>query len=85
MNKRLWNLVGKQLAGEASTDEMKELNEVQLSSNVFADQIEVISQWWHSGSPSTDKDAEKAFQKHVEKMKSQGIILPDALNDSRKD
>ncbi|HVI49514.1 MAG TPA: FecR domain-containing protein [Chitinophaga sp.] len=72
--KRIWELMGRKLAGEASAEELQELDGLLRAHPELHLPIETISDLWKQ--PLTDSDrsaAEKAHDRHIARMQQLGI------------
>ncbi|THU36943.1 FecR family protein [Niastella caeni] len=69
---RIWFLVGKKLAGEASAEELNELEGLLRSDPDMHYALQNITDLWNLPTPATD-DAEDAFNRHVNKLKDAGV------------
>lgn len=73
---QFWNLLAKKIAGEASPEDLEELDRLLKCNPDWAYQAEHIHQFWQLQKNNSDKDSEKAFLQHVNKMKEAGIDFP---------
>lgn len=74
MQDRIWEIVAKKLAGEASVHELEELEEVLRSNPELHYSLQTISDlWFHT--PPLKEDANQAFERHLERMKEHGIEM----------
>lgn len=70
---RIWELMARKLAGEASEAELGELDQLLKSNPNLHFPLQTVADLWHQH-PETDKAAlEDAFQKHLRRMEQQGI------------
>lgn len=69
---RIWLLAGKKLAGEASADELNELEALLHSDPDMHYALQNITDLWNLPAPETD-DAGDAFQRHIERLKKAGV------------
>jgi transmembrane sensor len=75
---RFWNLLAKKLAGDATPAELEELElllKQQPELSYFAEQASNL--WKQRNQPQDEYDAELAFELHLNKLKDQGISLPE--------
>jgi len=79
MQDRIWEIVAKKLAGEASVHELEELEEILRSNPELHYSLQTISDLWFHSLPVTE-DASQAFERHLERMKAQGIEMETADN-----
>ncbi len=81
-NERVWNLIAKKLAGEASAGDLKELeSSLRLDPDLHYS-LEALHDMWQKKSSSEPEQAEIAYQKHMEKMYSEGISMGPVGNSS---
>jgi transmembrane sensor len=69
---RTWFLVGKKLAGEASADELNELEGLLRSDPDMHYALQNITDLWNLTDPANE-DAEDAFQRHINRLKTAGV------------
>lgn len=70
---RIWELMARKLAGEASDAELGELDQLLKSNPNLHFPLQTVADLWHQH-PETDKsELENAFQKHLLRMEQQGI------------
>ncbi|MDP9041291.1 MAG: FecR family protein [Bacteroidota bacterium] len=74
-NDRIWNLVAKKLAGEASAGELKELESALRLNPALHYSLEALMDMWRKNSEQEPGHAEAAFQKHLERMHSLGTDM----------
>ena len=80
---RFWFLVSKKLAGEATAEEITELEEILRQHPEMHYALQHIHDLWKL-SPPAAPEAEEAFQKHLNKMQQKGIDMP-ALRTLKED
>ena len=74
---QLWKLIARKLAGEASEDELQELqNELRLNPDLHYS-LQTIYDLWHSTPANQEKFSENAYSHHVERMTSKGIAFKE--------
>lgn len=71
---RLWHLVSKKLAGEATAAELTELEELLRQHPEMHYAIQHIQDLWKL-QPMAAPEAEDAFQKHLNKMQQKGVDI----------
>jgi ferric-dicitrate binding protein FerR (iron transport regulator) len=72
----IWNLIAKKLAGEASPEEIRELERLLKENPELHYPMQTISDMWN-GSPDPKKEeAETAFSRHLDRMKELNIEFP---------
>lgn len=99
LERHVWILIGKKLAGEATDAEIVELNELAHANPAVRFYFDVMSEWWHIAEQKGQKEASLAFNKHIELMLNEkspqkssfvnempGFIIPEKINQkhSRK-
>ena len=74
----IWNLIAKKLAGEASEEELRELETLLRSNPELHYPMQTISDLWQSKTPqqTTDKGANIAFDRHLARMESLHVDYP---------
>lgn len=74
---RFWNLLAKKFSGEASADELIELENFLRSNPDWVYPAEYLHRVWESPDKEDNSHhAEEAFEEHLHKLKQIGIILP---------
>ena len=71
-----WDLIAKKISGEATTDELKELEELLRAHPELFYPLTTIADFWKSTNPGSRRQAEEAAQaldRHLDRMKAQGI------------
>lgn len=63
-----WQLVAKMLAGEASRQELAELEDLLRSNPDLHYPLQIITGLWRQSGPEEQKKAEEAFSKHLDRM-----------------
>lgn len=71
-----WNLLAKKIAGEASPQELQELENLMKLNHDWAYQAEHIQQFWQYKNDTGKQESELAFEQHLQKMKEAGIDFP---------
>lgn len=74
MKDRIWEIVAKKLAGEASVHELEELEEMLRQNPELHYPLQTISDLWFHHTPKTE-DANPAFERHLARMKEMGIDI----------
>ena len=72
---QVWNLIAKKLAGEASAGELKELESALRLDPDLHYSLEALHDMWKKRSRQDPTQGEAAFQKHMERMQSQGMDM----------
>jgi transmembrane sensor len=76
-NDRVWNLIAKKLAGEASSGDLKELESALRIDPDLHYSLEALNDMWKKESCMEPGQSEIAFQKHLERMRSLGVEMED--------
>jgi ferric-dicitrate binding protein FerR (iron transport regulator) len=69
---RTWLLIGKKLAGEASAEELQELEELLRSDPDMHYALQNITDLWSLSSPEQN-NTEDAFNRHLNRLKESGV------------
>lgn len=69
-----WNLLAKKIAGEASTEELQQLEQLLKLNPDWAYQAEHIQHLWQK-TTNHKQESESAFEQHLQRMKEAGIDL----------
>ncbi|KYP13880.1 FecR domain-containing protein [Flavihumibacter sp. CACIAM 22H1] len=80
MQDRIWEIVAKKLAGEASVHELEELEEILRANPELHYPLQTISDLWFHPS-SIKEDTQEAFNRHLERMKAHGIEMDLVENE----
>jgi transmembrane sensor len=64
-----WNLIAKKLAGEASPEELKELELLLRNNPELHYPMQTITDLWNPASPTDQRKAENAFNRHLDRIK----------------
>lgn len=76
-NDRIWILLARSLAGEASLTELEELNKLTTQFPQQKKTVEAVAGWW-SLNPGADTDfLDATYLAHLERMKQKGFYLND--------
>lgn len=79
MSQRLfWNLLARKIAGEASQQELQQLQDLMKQNHDWAYQAEHIEQFWQFKNDAGKLESELAFEEHLQRMKESGIDFPPA-------
>ncbi|WP_290794193.1 FecR family protein [Flavihumibacter sp. UBA7668] len=81
MQDRIWEIVAKKLAGEASVHELEELEEILRSNPELHYSLQTISDIWFHTSPLKE-DANQAFERHLQRMKDHGVEMEPDENEA---
>jgi transmembrane sensor len=71
-----WSLVSKKIAGEASQEELQQLETLLKMNPDWAYQAEHVQKVWQARPVTSKEDSELAFEQHLQRMKDAGIQLP---------
>jgi transmembrane sensor len=74
-NDRIWNLIAKKLAGEASSGELKELESALRLDPDLHYSLEALQDMWKKQSEEEAAQSEIAFQRHMDRMRSLGVDM----------
>jgi transmembrane sensor len=74
-NDRIWNLIAKKLAGEASSGELKELESALRLDPDLHYSLEALQDMWKKKSEVEAAQSEIAFQRHMERMHALGVDM----------
>jgi transmembrane sensor len=72
-NDNFWNLVARHLAGEATPEEQKELEQLLRKNPDLHYPLQTITGLWTQTGPEKPSTADEAFDRHLQRMNSQGI------------
>jgi transmembrane sensor len=72
--KTVWELVAKKLSGEASIEELGELENLLKANPEMHYPMQTVADLWHHNTPDTE-DAQSAFFNHTERMKELGVDI----------
>jgi ferric-dicitrate binding protein FerR (iron transport regulator) len=70
-----WDLIAKKLANEATAGELKELEDLLRAHPELYYPLQTIADFWRSSNPGDLEKAELAFDRHLDRIKEQGIEL----------
>ena len=70
---RTWLLIGKKLAGEASAEELQELEGLLRSDPDMHYALQNITDLWNLSSPPEQNNTEDAFNRHLNRLKESGV------------
>ena len=77
--KTIWNLIAKMLAGEASPEELQELERLLKENPELHYPVQMVNVLWHTKETATG-EAELAFERHLERL---GDLAPARPNRRR--
>ena len=84
-NDRIWNLIAKKLAGEASSGELKELESALRLDPDLHYSLEALQDMWKKQSEEEAAQSEVAFQRHMDRMRSLGMDMGNTRVDTALD
>ena len=70
----IWELIAKKLSGEASNEELSQLETLLKASPEMHYPMQTVADLWHQGTPDAE-DALLAFSAHAARMKDMGIDI----------
>ncbi len=71
--KAIWNLIAKKLAGEASPEEIRELEWLLKNNPELHYPMQTISDLWNSSARPDPDEAEAAFSRHLDRMRDRQV------------
>jgi transmembrane sensor len=77
-----WNLIAKKLAGEATPEELKELETLLRNNPELYYPLQTIADLWKHTSPKEKALAERAFSTHLDRMENLKIDFNPAVSGS---
>jgi ferric-dicitrate binding protein FerR (iron transport regulator) len=69
----IWNLIAKKLSGEASEEDLRDLEALLRNNPELHYPTQTIADLWNSQGPNNPKEALDAFDRHINRMQSLGI------------
>ena len=79
-----WDLIAKKLAGEASPDELKELEDLLRVHPELYYPLQTVADFWNAANPGDLQKAELAFDKHLDRIKDYDVDFIDTRSRSRR-
>lgn len=73
---RFLNLLAKKITGEATAEELQQLESLMKLNPDWAYQAEHIQQLWQNKNATGKQESETAFEQHLQRMKDAGIDFP---------
>jgi transmembrane sensor len=77
---RTWYLISKKMAGEATAEELNELEGLLRSDPDMHYALQNITDLWNLASPDGEDDATNAFDRHIGRLKESGVAWQDGNN-----
>jgi transmembrane sensor len=74
--KTIWNLIAKMLAGEASPEELLELEKLLKENPDLHYPVQMVNDLWHTAKAAETEEAELAFDRHLERLGNLEAIRP---------
>jgi ferric-dicitrate binding protein FerR (iron transport regulator) len=75
-NERIWNLIAKKLSGEASPEELMELEKALRIDPDLHYPLQAVHDLWISNPAPPNTQAENAFERHLERLRASGLDYP---------
>ena len=66
---RMWHLLALYLSGEASAEELKELQTIADAEPEFKTQLNILTKLWQAENPGDINEIESAWNKHILRIK----------------
>ncbi|HMI64230.1 MAG TPA: FecR family protein [Puia sp.] len=76
-----WDLIAKKLAREATPDELKELEDLLRAHPELYYPLQTIADFWKSSNPGDLEKAERAFDRHLDRIKELGIGFTPTVSE----
>jgi hypothetical protein len=71
----VWELIAHKLSGEASEQEIRQLQNLQRRHPEISYYMEMLSVWWNMSERFGKEEAAKAFDKHLQKLEKENANL----------
>jgi transmembrane sensor len=84
-NDKIWHLVARKLAGEATPEELKELDSLILADEDSHYELQAISNLWNQDSAYDHEYMEATYLLHLERLKKNNSTIKTALPISAND
>ena len=75
LHNKLWDLIARKLSGEATAEELAELEKLLRAHPDMHYPMQTVADLWHHSTPDTE-DAQQAFARHSNRMKELGVDFP---------
>lgn len=78
-NERIWELMARKMSGEASSEELEELDQALKINPHLHFSVQAFSDLWKHSSQKSLSESKQAYQRHLAKLQNKGISvgLPD--------
>jgi transmembrane sensor len=80
---KIWELIAKKLAGEASLSELKELEDMMRKEPDMHYPLQTISDLWHH-KPIDEEDPYEAFDRHMARLGQMGIAFGEVARNKEE-
>ncbi len=80
-----WKLIAKKLCGEASSDELRELEQLLHDNPELYYPMQTLSDLWNPADAGDQKEAELAFDRHLDRMRELNIAPRSPMDPDRRD
>src|SRR5579872_3273063 len=80
-----WKLIAKKLSGEASPEELRELEQLLHDNPELYYPVQTLSDLWNPTDPGDRKEAELAFDRHLDRMRELNITPPATTDPDGRD
>lgn len=67
-NQRIWRLIGRKMAGEASAEELQELQTLMQDNSDLRYFMETLGELWSPAEKHTEQDLERIFERHMQRL-----------------
>jgi transmembrane sensor len=74
--KYTWNLIAKKLAGEATPEELRELEALLRNNPELHYPMQTVSDLWESSADDAKREAETAFSRHLDRIRELKVDFP---------
>jgi transmembrane sensor len=81
-DERIWELMARKLAGEASVEELGELDQLVRTNPDLHFSIQAITDLWDHNHPPVDASLQLSYQQHINRMQELGIAIGQETEDN---
>ena len=74
-----YDLLAKKLSGEATIEQLTELDALTEKHPEWINAAEMLSTLWQQSLPSENAEAQKFFERHIQRMKKAGVVIEEAF------